>query len=268
MPVTVQVTPPKGQSVGQLVAMADINGEVNSYGFEVIEYDHIPTQLMFPRSITKLVKVDFQKKGQKIAYIMGSGDEIPMCLEQVGYDVTLLEDDDITAENLRNYDAVVAGIRAYNRRQRLPFLQDEIFKYIEEGGTYIVQYNKSRGLLTENIAPYPLQLSRDRVTVEEAPIKMLQPAHPIFNSPNQITQADFDGWVQERGLYFPNEWDERFTPLTECNDPGEDPKQGALLVAQYGKGHYIYTGYSWFRELPAGVPGAYRIFANMLSIGK
>jgi hypothetical protein len=223
---------------------------------------------MFPRSITKLVKVDFQKKGQKIAYIMGSGDEIPMCLEQVGYDVTLLEDDDITAENLRNYDAVVAGIRAYNRRQRLPFLQDEIFKYIEEGGTYIVQYNKSRGLLTENIAPYPLQLSRDRVTVEEAPIKMLQPAHPIFNSPNQITQADFDGWVQERGLYFPNEWDERFTPLTECNDPGEDPKQGALLVAQYGKGHYIYTGYSWFRELPAGVPGAYRIFANMLSIGK
>ena len=268
MPVTVQVTPPKGQSVGQLVAMADIDGELSSFGLYTIEYGHIPTQLMFPPSVTKLVKVDFDKKGQNIAYIMGSGDEIPVCLEQVGYQVTMLEDDDITLENLRQYDAVIAGIRAYNRRQRLPFLQEEIFKYIEEGGTYIVQYNTSRGMLTQELAPYSLKLSRDRVTVEEAPVTILVPDHSIFNYPNKITSADFDGWIQERGLYFPNEWDENFTALTECNDPGEDPKQGALLVAEYGKGHYIYTGYSWFRELPAGVPGAYRIFANMLSVGK
>lgn len=267
MPVTVKVTPPNGQSVGQLIAMADIDGELSSYGFSTIEYDHIPTQMMFPKSITKLVKVDFEKKGENIAYIMGSGDEVPQCLQQVGYNVTMLEDDDITLENLSQYDAVIAGIRAYNRRQRLPFLQDEIFKYIEQGGTYIVQYNKNRGMLTPNPAPYPLTLSRDRVTVEEAPIKMLVPEHPVFNYPNKITSADFDGWIQERGLYFPNEWDDNFVPLTECNDPGEEPKQGALLVAQYGKGHYIYTGYSWFRELPAGVPGAYRIFANMLSLG-
>jgi LmbE family N-acetylglucosaminyl deacetylase len=267
MPVSVKITPPNGQSVGKLIAMADIDGELSSYGFSTIEYDHIPTQLMFPRSFAKLVKVDFEKKGENIAYIMGSGDEVPQCLQQVGYNVTMLDDDDITLENLRQYDAVIAGIRAYNRRQRLPFLQDQIFKYIEEGGTYIVQYNKSRGMLTQSPAPYPIKLSRDRVTVEEAPIKMLVPDHPIFNSPNKITSADFDGWIQERGLYFPNEWDENFVALTECNDPGEDPKQGALLVAEYGKGHYIYTGYSWFRELPAGVPGAYRIFANMLSLG-
>lgn len=268
MPVIVKVTPPAGQSVGQLVAMADIEGEVTSFGLYTIEYDHIPTQLMFPRSITKLVKVDFEKKGQNIAYIMGSGDEIPVCLGQVGYDVTLLEDDDITLENLRKYDAVISGIRAYNTRERLPFLQDQIFKYVEEGGTYIVQYNTSRGMLTQQPAPYPITLSRDRVTVEEAPVKMLVPDHSIFNFPNKITSADFDGWIQERGLYFPSEWDDHFVALTECNDPGEDPKQGALLVAEYGKGHYIYTGYSWFRELPAGVTGAYRIFANMLSIGK
>ncbi len=268
MPVTVKVTPPNGQSVGQLIAIADIEGEASSFGLYTLEYDHIPTQLMFPKSITKLVKVDFEKKGQNIAYIMGSGDEIPVCLRQVGYDVTLLEDDDVTLENLRKYDAVIAGIRAYNTRERLPFLQDQIFKYIEEGGTYIVQYNTSRGMLTQQPAPYPITLSRDRVTVEEAPVRMLVPDHSIFTYPNKITSRDFDGWIQERGLYFPSEWDENFVALTECNDPGEDPKQGALLVARYGKGHYIYTGYSWFRELPAGVPGAYRIFANMLSIGK
>ncbi len=270
MPVNLTVTPPATQSVGPLIAMVQIDGEegVSSFSLKTIEYGHIPTQLIFPPSETRLVKIDIKKSGNKIGYIMGSGDEVPVCLEQVGYQVTLLEDDDITVENLKQYDAIVAGIRAYNTRKRMGFMQPQLLKYVEAGGTYIVQYNKSRGLATEQPGPYPITISRDRVTVEEAPVKMLVPDHEIFNSPNKITNADFDGWIQERGLYFPNEWDEKYTALTACNDPGETSKEGALLIAEYGKGHFIYTGYSWFRELPAGVPGAYRIFANMLSVGK
>ena len=131
----------------------------------------------------------------------------------------------------------------------------------------VVQYNTNRRMVTQKVAPYDLNLSRDRVTVEEAEVRMLAPEHPVLNKPNKITAKDFDGWVQERGLYFPNQWSEEFTPILSSNDEGETPKDGGLLVAPYGKGHYVYSGYSWFRELPAGVPGAYRLFVNLLSLG-
>ena len=144
---------------------------------------------------------------------------------------------------------------------------DDIFKYCEEGGTVIVQYNTTRGIKVQDIAPYPLNLSRDRITVEESPVKIIAPDHPVVNYPNKITLADFDGWVQERGLYFPDEWDEAFVPILSSKDPGEEAMEGSLLIAEYGSGNFIYSGLSWFRELPAGVPGAYRLLANMIALG-
>jgi hypothetical protein len=143
-----------------------------------------------------------------------------------------------------------------------------VFNYAKAGGTVVVQYNTAQGLSTDQLAPFPLSLSRDRVTDENAKITILAPDHVALNSPNKITLADFDGWVQERGLYFPGQWDERFIPIIACNDPGESSKTGSLLVAEYGEGYFVYSGISWFRELPAGVPGAYRLFANLVSLGK
>lgn len=264
----VTVYPSSQQGEGNLTVTFKDGTNKSSFSLQTIEYDHIPTQLIFGQAQTRLVRVGLKKAGEKIAYIMGSGDEIPMALRQIGYQVDLLANGEITKENLRQYDAVIAGIRVYNTNTRMPYLQNEIFEYVAEGGTYIVQYNTSRGISTNQPGPYPIRLSRDRVAVEEAPIKILNKRHPIFNFPNKITQADFEGWVQERGLYFPNEWDKQYEALIECNDPGETPKQGALLVAKHGEGYFIYTGLSFFRELPAGVSGAYRLFTNMISIGK
>ena len=269
-PVSVTLTPPSGQSVGKLEVMfqPEGSGMLPAHSLTTIEYDHIPTQLRFPVSKAELVKIDLKTKGQRVAYIMGSGDEVPTALRQIGYSVDLLEDDDINLSKLKQYDAVIAGIRAYNIRERLASLQQEIFRYVEAGGVFLVQYNTTYSLSTDQPGPYPITLSRDRVTVEEAPMEMLVPDHPAFNSPNKITQVDFDNWVQERGLYFPNKWDEHYIPLLRSNDPGEEPKEGSLLVAKHGDGYFVYTGLSFFRELPAGVPGAYRLFVNLISLGK
>ena len=202
---------------------------------------------------------------------MGAGDEIPASLEQIGYDVDVLEDREISLNNLKKYDALIMGIRAYNTVDRLKFHQPKLLEYVKQGGTMIVQYNTTWRLSfpSEELAPYPMKLSRDRVASETAEVRFLLPEHEVLNYPNKITDEDFEGWVQERGLYFPNEWDEEnFEAILSCNDPGEDPKDGGLLIAKYGEGYYIYTGYSWFRELPAGVAGAFRLFTNMISIGK
>ncbi|MEZ4687906.1 MAG: hypothetical protein R3B47_18150 [Bacteroidia bacterium] len=210
----------------------------------------------------------WKTSGKRVAYIMGSGDEVPTALRQVGYSVDLLEDDDISLSNLKQYDAVVAGIRAYNTRERLASLQQEIFHYVEAGGVYLVQYNTTYSLSTSQPGPYPITLSRDRVTVEEARW-ILAPAHPAFNSPNKITEK---GRFQQLGAgaraLFPNKWDEHYTPLLRSNDPGEEPLDGSLLVAKHGEGYFVYTGLSFFRELPAGVPGAYRLLVNLISLGK
>lgn len=263
--------PPDDQSEGRIQAVATLAiGEAYTKGLNVIAYDHIPTQTVMLENSAKVVKVDIATAGKHIGYLMGAGDEVPNSLEQIGYEVTMLSDQDITLEQLQQFDAVILGIRAYNTNERMAFHQPVLLEYAKQGGTLINQYNTTRNLKLdmEAVAPYHLKISRDRVTVEEAPVRMLAPDHPVLNWPNKITEADFEGWVQERGLYFPNEWGEEFTAVLSSNDPGEEPKNGGLLVAPYGEGYYIYSGYSWFRELPAGVPGAYRLFANLISIGR
>ncbi|MDA9307719.1 bifunctional PIG-L family deacetylase/class I SAM-dependent methyltransferase [Flavobacteriaceae bacterium] len=262
------VTPPKNQSQGYLRPLIQIGDTYYDKELINIDYDHIPYQSVLLPSKAKVVRINIEKKGQHIGYIQGAGDGVGQSLEQIGYSVTNLDVTEISAQNLKKYDAVVVGIRAYNTIAALAFAQKELNKYVQAGGTMVVQYNTSHRLVTKQIAPYALSLSRDRVTDEFAKVTILDPSHPVLNSPNKITQVDFKGWVQERGLYFPNKWAEEFTPILAMNDKGAPQTKGSLLVARYGKGHYVYTGLSFFRELPAGVAGAYRLFANIISIGK
>ncbi len=266
--VAFHVYPPSGPSVGQLKAVARVGEKEFTKGLVRIEYDHIPVQTLSPEASARIVRLNLERKGNLIGYIQGAGDEIPGALRQIGYQVEELQDGEMDLENLKRFDAVILGVRAYNTLENIRFYQPDLFRYVEEGGTMIVQYNTNFRLKVDEVAPYSLKLSRDRVAVEEAEVRILKPDHPILNRPNKITAEDFDGWVQERGLYFPSEWDDRFEALLSSNDPGEPSRDGGLLVAAYGKGYYIYTGYSWFRELPAGVPGAFRIFANLISAGK
>ena len=265
---TFEIAPPEGASEGKLSAFIEIKGKTYDKGLSVIDYKHIPKQTLFPEAKVKVVKLDLNKKGNRIGYIEGAGDAIPENLEQIGYTVSILAKDDVSADNLRKYDAVILGVRAFNTVGWLSYKNTELFEYVKNGGNLIIQYNTSHRLVTKEIAPYDLKLSRDRVAVEQAPVEIIGSDHPVMNSPNQITNDDFNGWVQERGLYFPDEWADEFTPILKSNDPGESPKTGGMLVAKYGDGYYVYSGYSWFRELPAGVPGAYRIFVNMISLGK
>ncbi len=262
------VTPPEGASTGEVRVVASYDGQSYDQSMVTIDYEHIPTQTLLPPATASLVKLDIQKKGNLIGYVMGAGDDVPKALQQLGYEVELLEENDIRIPYLSNFDAIIIGIRAYNTVNWLRYRNDRLHEYVKRGGTLITQYNTSSRLVTQDLAPYELQLSRDRVSDETAEVRVLQPSHPVLNTPNEITQEDFAGWVQERGLYFPDEWNEQFTPILSMNDPGEDEKKGSLLVAPYGDGHYIYTGLSFFRELPAGVPGAYRLLTNLISLGQ
>lgn len=235
-----------------------------------IDYDHVPKQTVWLPAKAKIVRLDIERAGQHVGYIMGAGDDVPTSLSQMGYTVHTVDPETITEGSLDKYDAVVLGIRAYNVVDALKYKQKFIFDYAEKGGTVIAQYNTASrwGKQFENIAPYGLTISRDRVTDEFSEVQLLETSHPLLSFPNNISLSDFDGWVQERGLYFPNTWAGEFTPVLAMRDAGEEWKKGSLLVAPYGKGYYIYTGLSFFRELPAGVPGAYKLFSNMLSIGK
>ncbi|EDP70504.1 hypothetical protein FBALC1_07093 [Flavobacteriales bacterium ALC-1] len=262
------VIPPKGKSEGLITPMVNINGEFYTDELIEIDYEHIPFQTVLMPSESKVVRLDIEKRGDNIGYIEGAGDVVPESLRQIGYNVTIIKPEQISPENLSNFDAIVVGIRAYNIVDELKFKQKFLLDYVKEGGNLVIQYNTSRRIKVDNLAPYDLKLSRDRVTDENALVRILEPNHPVLNFPNKITIQDFEGWVQERGLYFPNEWSEEFIPLLAANDKGESSKEGALLVAKYGKGNYIYTGLSFFREFPAGVSGAYRLFANLLSAGK
>ncbi len=262
-----EITPPDYQSVGEVKAVVQASRTSYRMGAVEIDYEHVPRQMILKPAKAKVVRVDLEKSGEKVAYIMGAGDKVPESLEQIGYKVDMLEESDIDVSKLKKYDAVVLGVRALNTQKWLQYKQATLLGYVEQGGTLLVQYNTAHRLVTKDIAPYPMKLSRDRVTVEEAEIRILDSAHPALNTPNKITEKDFDNWVQERGLYFPNEWDEeRFDALLSSNDPGEPALNGGLLVAKHGKGYFVYTGYSWFRQLPAGVPGAYRLFANLISL--
>ena len=261
------LTPPKGESVGTIKPFLVAGQEKYNREKVVIDYDHIPLQNLFQVSESKVVKLDVKKTNAKIGYVMGAGDEVPDALREIGYQVTLLDKDDIFADRLAGFDAILIGVRAFNTLDWLSFKNTELFQFVENGGNLIVQYNTSHRLVTEDVAPYELKLSRDRVTVEDSEVKFLKPNHPVLNSPNKITMNDMDGWVQERGLYFPNEWSDEFTPILGMNDPGEPQSDGSLLIAKYGKGYYCYSGLSFFRELPAGVPGAYKLLVNIISLG-
>ena len=261
------IIPPKNQSEGLISPIVYV--DKNEYTKELVEidYEHIPYQTVLINSESKIVRLDIKKNGENIGYIEGAGDVVPESLKQIGYNVVTIKPDDINSESLSRFDAVVLGIRAYNTVDELKFKQKFLFDFVKNGGNLIVQYNTNFRLKVDELAPYELQLSRDRVTDENAEVRILDPNHPLLNYPNKITSQDFDGWVQERGLYFPDKWSNEFTPLLSINDSGESPKEGSLLIAPYGKGYYIYTGLSFFREFPAGVPGAYRLFTNMLSAG-
>ncbi len=262
------IYPPQSQQEGTLKAIATVEGKEYAQELKEIKYSHIPAQVTFPEATARIVKLNLKKQGQRIGYVMGAGDEVPTSLAQIGYQVTLLQEADMRLPVLQQFDAIILGVRAYNTIDRLRFYQPMLLEYVKNGGNMIVQYNTSSGLVTPTLGPYPLKLSRDRVTDENAAVRFLLPNHPVLNTPNKITRQDFAGWVQERGLYFPGEWSNEYQAILSSNDPGEAPRDGGLLIASYGKGNYIYTGYAFFRELPAGVPGAYRLFANLISLGK
>ena len=251
------VTPSDSESAGTI----EIEGEKSLIS---IEYDHINTQTLLPDAKAKAVRLNVAIKGKTIGYIKGAGDEVPTALEQLGYKVVMLDEDNLKNDDLSKYDAIVAGIRAYNTNKYMPNVYHQLMNYVKSGGNYVVQYNTNRRVDTKTMAPFPLKLSRDRVTEEDASVTILSPEHPILNAPNKISNKDFENWVQERGLYFPNEWDNQYTPIIGWNDTNESMKNGALLVANYGKGSFIYTGISFFRELPAGVPGAFKLFSNII----
>ena len=262
------VIPPDNTSQGNLSPVISWNGKRYDKKVMRLAYEHIPLQTLVLPNVAKVVRLDIEKKGNAIGYINGAGDAIPESLGQIGYQVTTIDPATISAASLQRFDAIVMGIRAYNTVDLLRYKQADLLNYVKNGGTLLVQYNTARGFEFPNIGPYPLQLSSDRVTDENAQVSILDKRATVLNYPNKITETDFEGWVQERGLYFPQKWDEAYEPVLSIHDKDEDALKGSLLIARYGEGYYIYTGLSFFRELPAGVPGAYRLFANLLSIGQ
>lgn len=265
--VTFNVSPPKHSDEAVFIAEADIGGEKIDRTLVEISYPHIKRQLYFPESRIRLVKLDIKRVGSKLGYIMGAGDEVADSLQNLGYELIQLDDEMLDSMDFSQFDAIITGIRVYNTRERLKYTQEKLLQYVENGGTLIVQYNVSRGLQIDRIGPYPFTIGRDRVSMETAPVVFLNPEHQLLNFPNKITQKDFEGWIQERGLYFATQWDEKYEPILSSHDSNEAEKKGGIIFTRYGKGVFIYTGYSWFRQLPAGVPGAFRLFANLISAG-
>ena len=265
--VEFSIHPPAKPGEGTLKAVVTSGAQSFSFSRERIAYPHIGVHILMPPAEAKLVRADVQTSGHQIGYIPGAGDDIPAALQQIGYAVKQLGEGDLELENLRQFSAIVLGVRIFNSQDRIASWLPSLVEYAKGGGVVVVQYNTTADLKSTEFGPYLLQLSRDRVTDETAEVKMLAPDHPILNTPNKITTHDFEGWVQERGLYFPDKWDPAWVPILSSHDPNEKPLDGGLLVAKVDKGYFVYTGYSWFRQLPAGVPGAYRIFANMVSLG-
>ncbi len=232
-----------------------------------IEYDHIPSIVYFHDATARLSKVDLRTEGNFVGYIPGAGDKIPEALIQMGYKVVTLKEGDISAANLRQFDAIVTGVRAYNTNDWMNNVYDELMQYVNDGGVLLVQYNTSNqiGPVKAKISPYPFTISRNRITDEEAKVNFLLPDHPALNYPNKITQKDFDGWIQERSIYHAENTDTAYRKILSMKDPGENEQDGSLIIANYGKGRFVYTGLVFFRELPAAVPGAYRLFANLIA---
>ena len=270
--LTFDVTAPAQPSTTSFTAVAMVGKNSYTNGRVEINYPHLPVQLLLPPTRLKVAAFDLKTRGQKIGYVPGAGDSTAENLTEMGYQVVTLSGFDLTAEKLKGLDAVVIGVRAFNERKDLEPNLPALFAWVEQGGTVIAQYNRPGGNLAKTLGPYPLSVAGNapdlRVTDENAPVIFLAADHPALNIPNKITKADFDGWVQERGAYFPSKWDEHYVPLFAMSDPGEKQPDSSVLVAKYGKGYYVYTGLGFFRQLPAGVPGAYRLFANLVSLGK
>ena len=261
-----EVIPPNNQDEVIAKSIATIDNKKFDKDQIIIDLNHITKQQILKPAEAKLIRMDLKTNGEKIGYIMGAGDEVPNCLSQMGYKVSILNPENISPEKLSNFDVVMTGVRAYNTVQTLENKQNMLFDFVKGGKTMLVQYNTPNELVTDQIAPFSLKISRDRVTEENAAVRFLAPNHPVLNFPNKITTKDFEGWKQEQGLYYPNEYDKAFTPILSSNDKGETPINGALLIAPYGKGYYIYTGLSFFRELPEGISGAYKLLSNMISL--
>ncbi len=259
---------------GQTHIRAELTSGKKNYdeGYSVVTREDLGTFYYYQPALQRVGIVDVKvPKDLKVGYIMGAGDDIPTVLEQIGMNVTIIPADKLATEDLSKFHTIVLGIRAYDTQKEVIDNNKRLLAYVENGGRLVVQYNTMGSFASPvdfnsgKYTPYPATLGRARVSVEEAPVAVLDPANPIFHSPNEITQKDFEGWVQERGLYFMTQWDSNFTPLLESHDPGEGEQKGGLLLAHYGKGAYIYTGYAFFRQLPAGVPGAVRLFVNLIS---
>jgi hypothetical protein len=270
METTIQatITPAAGAAQGMVSARLTIAGRLYGQSIRRIEYDHIPPQFFLPDAQAKLIPVNLKKAGTIIGYIPGAGDGIPAALRQVGYTVTELDEAAVAGADLSKFDAIVTGVRAYNTADWLQTYHEKLLSYVREGGNLVVQYNTNNriGPLKARIGPDSFTITRDRVTDENAQVRFIAPAHPALNIPNKITAADFEGWVQERGIYFASNWSPAYEPVFSINDPGEKPNEGSLIVEKYGAGNFVYTGLAFFRQLPAGNPGAYRLFVNLLSL--
>ncbi|MCG2617298.1 PIG-L family deacetylase [Terrimonas sp. NA20] len=245
-------------------------GEVYNQGLRSIHYDHIPFIAYYKAAVLQTSFVDLKIVNKRIGYIVGAGDKVPASLEQMGYEVVMLGDKELSRINLQQFDAIISGVRAYNTNEWLNAYYDKLMKYVQEGGNLIVQYNTSSnvGPVKAKIGPYPFNISRTRVTDEKAEVTFVKPDHPVLNYPNKITQQDFAGWIQERSIYHGSDWDKNFETILTMHDPGEKADAGSLLIAKYGKGYFTYTGIVFFRELPAGVPGAYRLLANIIGLNR
>jgi LmbE family N-acetylglucosaminyl deacetylase len=270
--VTFTINPPIAEADITVAAIARINGREIALDQTVVDYPHIERNTFFPSAAVRLVRVPIQVRAKRIGYVMGTGDEMPSALEQLGCEVASLSAQNLAESDLTKYDAIVLGIRAYNVRPDVHIQRERLKAYVQKGGTLIMQYTVSpqgpnTAVEVPDLGPYPFRVGAARVTVETSPVTFLQPAHLLLKTPNAITAQDFAGWVQERGLHFANQWDSHYETPLETHDPGEAPLPGGLLFARYGEGAFIYTSYAWFRQLPVGVPGAYRIFANLLSAG-
>jgi hypothetical protein len=264
--LTFRVTPPQGAATARARAIATVGGREISAGIQVISYPHFPPQTLLPPAEMKLARADIQVTARHIGYIAGAGDEMPAALRQLGIDVTLLSPVELAQSDLTHFDAIVAGVRAYNVRADLRANHPRLMDYVNRGGTYVVQYQTPDPTLT--LGPYPFTVSsapKYRITEEDAPVRFPHPDSPLLREPNAITARDFEGWVQERGLYFASAWDPRYQTVLSSHDTGEEAIDGGELWTRYGKGVYIFTAYSWFRQLPAAATGAYRLFANILS---
>ena len=264
------VTPPSGAAAASLRPAIEVDGKGWSFKEHVIDYPHIPVQVVLQPALVRVVPLQTRVPDGVIGYVEGSGDTVADDLAHLGLRVELLDDEALRSADLSRFAAIVVGIRAYNTRDVLRSQHDRLMSYVENGGTVVVQYNtQSRlGPLEGRIGPYPLEIGRGRVTDERAPMTLLVPGHDLLTKPNRIDASDFDGWIQERGLYYASTWDPRYTPIVAAADAGEEALPGGLLFATYGKGRYVYTGLAFFRQLPAGVPGAYRLFINLIGAPK